>query len=94
MQIHQTGIKIHPAAVCGGFPLDSFLSESSKCESVEKQPAVLRVSCSSLAGNTAVTRSKTDISMESRAMLPILSVLLENMLFSCFIASSVAHWQW
>lgn len=47
MQICKTGIKIHPAAVCGGFPLDSFPSESSKCEGVEKQPAVLHVSCSS-----------------------------------------------
>lgn len=69
MQIHKTGIKIHPAAACGGFPLDSFLSESSKCEGVEKQPAVRRVSCSSLAGNTAVARSKPDISMVSRVML-------------------------
>lgn len=94
MQICKTGIKIHPAAVCGGFPLDSFLSESSKCEGVEKQPAVLHVSCSSGAGNAAVPRSKTAISTVSRAMLPILLVLLKNMLFSCFIAPSVAHWQW
>lgn len=94
MQIHKTGIKIHPAAACGGFPLDSFLSESSKCEGVEKQPAARHVSCTSLAGNTAVVRSKTDISMVSGAMLPVLFVPLENMLFSCFVASSVAHWLW
>lgn len=93
MQICKTGIKIHPAAVCGGFPLHSFPSESSKCEGVEKQPAVLHVSCSSQAGN-AVPRSQTAISTVSRAMLPILHVLLKNMLFSCFIAPSVARWQW
>lgn len=97
MQIHKTGIKIHPSAVCGGFPLNSFLSESSKCEGVEKQPAVLHVSCSSLEGNTAVARSKTDISMVSRAVRPILFVLFNEhaiFLLHCFIASSTAHWQW
>lgn len=94
MQIHETGIKIHPGAVCGGFPLDSFLSESSKCEGVEKQPAVLHVSCGSRAGNTAAARSRTDSNVLSGAMPPILFVLLENMLFSCFIAPSVTHWQW
>lgn len=46
------------------------------------------------AGNAAVPRSKTAISTVSRAMLPILLVLLKNTLFSCFIAPSVAHWQW
>lgn len=91
--IHKTGIKIHPAAVRGGFPLDSFPSESSECEGVEKQPAVLHVSRGS-GRKRCRGEIKTDISTVSGAMLPVLSVGLENRLFSCFVASSVAPWQW
>lgn len=93
MQICKSGIKIHPAAVCGGFPVTAFRVRAASVK-------VLKAACSApcqlqlRAGNAAVAPSKTAISTVSRAMLPILLVLLKNMLFSCFIAPSVAHWQW
>lgn len=67
-----------------------------RAASVKVLKSSLQCSMSAVAraGNAAVPRSKTAISTVSRAMLPILLVLLKNMLFSCFIAPSVAHWQW